>query len=162
RGLPGTSSSTSHSPTRCSTASSVRKFVMAFDASALPTAIYPYTLRTIMTVGGTPDTLTASGSLIVVNWKGSPFGSGWCLAGYERIYPQSDGSLLWVGGDGSARQYTNVATNVYKAPGIDHPDSVTVESGNFVRHLRSQAKVEFAPNGKHFATSDRLGLVTFF
>jgi RHS repeat-associated protein len=144
------------------TASRVQKFTLGFDASALPTGVYPYTLTTTFSLGGTPDSLSATGELIVVNRKTSPFGAGWWLAGYERIYVQDDGSLLWVGGDGSARHYDSVATNVFKAPAIDRPDSITVESGNFVRHLRSGAKVEFAPNGKHFATSDRLGLVTFF
>lgn len=144
------------------TASSVRKIVLGFDAGALPTGVYPYTLAATMSVAGTPDTVTASGTLIVVNWKTSPFGAGWWLAGYERIYPQGDGSLLWVGGDGSARHYTSADSGVYRAPGIDRPDSITMESGNFIRHLRSGARVEFAPDGRHFATSDRLGLVTFF
>jgi RHS repeat-associated protein len=144
------------------TASSVRKFVLAFDASALPTGVYPYTLTTTFSLGGTPDSTTASGELIVVNWKTSPFGAGWWLAGYERMYAQPDSSLLWVGGDGSARHYASPVSGIYKAPAIDHPDSITVESGNFVRHLRGGAKVEFSPDGKHFATSDRLGLVTFF
>jgi len=144
------------------TASKVQKFVLAFDASALPTGVYPYTVTTTFSLAGTPDSVSASGELIVVNRKTSPFGAGWWLAGYERLYPQADGSLLWVGGDGSARHYTSAGSGVYRAPGVDHPDSITVENGAFVRHLRGRATVEFAANGKHFATSDRLGLVTFF
>jgi RHS repeat-associated protein len=145
------------------TASSVRKFVMAFDASALPTGVYPYTLRVAMSVGGTPDTLVTSGSLVVVNRQASPFGAGWWLAGYERLYPQGDGSLLWVGGDGSATQYVNVATNVYAATAVDRPDSITVDaSGTYVRHLRSGATAEFTASGRHFITRDRLGVATRF
>ena len=145
------------------TASQVQKFVLAFDASAVPTGVYPYTVKVGYKLAGTPDTVTASGELLVVNRETSPFGAGWWLAGYERIFPQNDGSLLWVGGDGSARHYASVGSGVYRAPGIDRPDSITTDtSGNFIRHLRSGASTEFAPNGKHFATNDRLGVATFF
>jgi hypothetical protein len=104
----------------------VQKFALGFDASALPTGVYPYTLTTTFSVAGTPDSLSATGELIVVNRKTSPFGAGWWLAGYERIYPQADSSLLWVGGDGSARHYDSVAVNVFMAPAIDRPDRITV------------------------------------
>src|SRR5688500_3406596 len=40
------------------TASSVQKFVMAFDAVTLPTGVYPYTLRVTLSLGGPPDTIT--------------------------------------------------------------------------------------------------------
>ena len=143
------------------TAGSVQRLVLGFDAGTWPTGVYPYTLAVSMTSGGSPVAMSATGKLLIVNRKDSPFGTGWWLAGYERIYPQADSSLVWVGGDGSARLYTKNGT-VFRALDIDRPDSITLQGGTYIRYLRGGARVEFTSDGRHSATRDRLGLVTTF
>ena len=36
----------------------------------------------------------ASGNVIVLNRKNSPFGAGWAITGMEQLHPQADGTLL--------------------------------------------------------------------
>ena len=60
---------------------STRRIALTYDASADTMGIYPYTFSVTMTVGGSPQTLTASDTLVLVNRKASPFGSGWWCAG---------------------------------------------------------------------------------
>jgi YD repeat-containing protein len=136
------------------------------DASGDTTGVYPYTLSVTMTVNGSPQTLTASDTLVVVNRKDSPFGAGWWLAGYERLVRLGDGSKLWVGGDGSTRRYvrdTLRSGEAYGAVGFDRPDSLVLEGANYVRKLRHRARVEFdAQTGRHVATRDPLGFATMF
>ena len=60
---------------------------------------------------GSTQVYLDSGQVAMVSRVDSPFGDGWWLAGYERLYPlrpprtlsQPNDSLLWVGGDGSTR-----------------------------------------------------------
>ena len=79
-----------------------------------------------MSIGGTPDRVNASGSLIVVNRKTSKFGAGWWLVGLERLYSakgaaptSSDTTLLWVGGDGGTRRFRAVAAHTWVGDTVD-------------------------------------------
>ncbi|HKW12609.1 MAG TPA: hypothetical protein VJO33_19630, partial [Gemmatimonadaceae bacterium] len=151
------------------TPGATRRVVLGFDASALSTGIYPYTV-TITTVYGTQrQDATASGNLVIVNRKSSPFGSGWWLAGYETLYPVSGGGFLWVGGDGSTRRYDPVSgqTGVWAAESVDRPDTLKQETGYtgssaYVRYLPHGVRVQFDLFGRHIATVDRLHHVTVF
>ena len=143
---------------------STRRIALTYDASADTTGIYPYTFSVTMTVGGSPQTLTASDTLVVVNRKASAFGSGWWLAGYERLVPLPGGSLLWVGGDGSTRRYAPDPANpgVFRTLGLDRPDSLTLQGSTYVRMLRHRAQVQFDLSGRHVATIDPLNSTTTF
>jgi hypothetical protein len=89
---------------------STGRVALGYDASTDTTGVYPYTVTVTMTVAGSPQTLTASDTLVVVNRAASPFGAGWWLAGYERLVRLPGGGFLWVGGDGSTRRYVRDAT----------------------------------------------------
>ncbi len=101
----------------------------------------------------------------VVDRSQSAFGAGWWLAGLERLYFPTDGTLTWVGGDGSLRTYTKdpAHTSVYRAPSLTRLDSLVKDaSGQFIRYLPNKLHVRFNAAGQHIATITRLGDSTVF
>jgi RHS repeat-associated protein len=142
-----------------------RRIALAYDASSDTTGVYPYTLTVTMTVGGVPDTLTSSDTLVVVNRRTSAFGGGWWVAGYEQLVRLPGGGFLWVGGDGSTRRYvrdTLRAGEAYGAAGFVRPDSLVLDGSVYVRQLRHRARVEFDASGRHVATKEPHGVATTF
>lgn len=146
-----------------------RYFVLGTELSGAQTGLYPYVARVNF---GTGVVDSVRGLVAVVNRDTTTFGSGWWLAGYERLYPVRPGapfgtsadSLLWVGGDGSTRLY--VATDAgsgqahatYVAESFTRPDTLRLESGTtWVRVLPNGASTRFALSGRMTAAQDRLG-----
>jgi RHS repeat-associated protein len=135
-------------------------------AVADTTKVFDYTLE-LATIYPAPtgrQATAVSGKLIVVNRRRSGLGAGWWLAGLERLHGQSDGSKLWVGGDGSARIYTAAGTNVWTAANLDRPDTLRWDStaARFTRRLPGGIQVKFNAAGQHVATLNRLGHQTDF
>ncbi len=142
----------------------------AFDATDLPTNLYPIQVDFSMDFGGGAalQNATVQGDLAIVNRKGSEFGAGWWVAGYERLQRLPDGSLFWVGGDGSTRRYTRQYTNsanvtVYTARALTGLDSLSEwPDATFRRHMSRGAYVHFTSAGRHDQTVSSLGAVTRF
>ncbi len=110
-----------------------------------------------------PDT----GTFVVVNRSGSPFGAGWWLDGLETIQPIDTYRNLWIGGDGSTRMYrrTNTTDSVFLvSPAVDRPDTLIMHANNsgYRRRLPNGAYVEFNSSGQHTSTRDVLGHLTTF
>lgn len=104
-----------------------------------------------------------------MNRRASPFGAGWWLAGLERLHFLPGGSLLWVGGDGSARRYAPAGAGAWAVtPAYDRPDTLRYldDDGDgrpeYVRFLPGGARVRFDAAGRHGATVSRLGHATRF
>ena len=140
-----------------------RRIAAAMDAIDLTDSVL-YTaaleVKRIPT-SGTPAVDTVWFSLPVVNRTASPFGAGWWLAGVETLKVSS---MVWIGGDGSVRQYRAVpgVTGKWAATPIDHPDTIALVNGQYVRYLPDSLKVYFDAAGRHVATKNRLGHVTTF
>ncbi|HET7229748.1 MAG TPA: hypothetical protein VFJ16_07095, partial [Longimicrobium sp.] len=107
---------------------------------------------------------------IVVDRRGSVFGSGWWLAGLEQL-SLAGPTLLWVGGDGSARVYEQVAPGAYASAEPEGPDTivaraVTLYDGStaqgYVRKLPGKGEVAYTSTGRHLYTRNRLGHTTWF
>lgn len=135
---------------------------------ATTTGVTAYRLQvTNWYASGVQNADSVTREVAVVRRQGSPFGAGWWLAGLERMYAV-DSRLLWVGGDGSTRLYSPDAlnANVFRAPNLDRPDSITrvTESGATIyrRHLRGGTVVKFDASLRHVATINRLGHETSF
>ena len=146
-----------------------RRITVGFDAVTLATGLYPYTLTIQRITGGVYDTLvTFTGTVPIVNRKDSPFGPGWWLAGFEKLFfTVPAGQVLWVGGDGSARRYVRGGTvgadTAYVAKTVDSPDSLFhLSNGRWMRLLSDGAKVKFTSAGTHDSTTNRLGYSTVF
>jgi RHS repeat-associated protein len=149
-------------------AGQTRRVVVGFDAAALGTGVYAYSLE-IRRITGQSNTVlqTFSGRLPIVNRATSPFRAGWWLAGYEQLFFPADTTVLWVGGDGSARRYERIglrgADTAYAAPPLAHPDTLLhTTTGEWVRLVPGGVKVTFASSGHHSRTTNRLGYATLF
>jgi RHS repeat-associated protein len=137
-----------------------RRIVIGFDALSDVDSIYPYTLEVRNWFPTTNLATPVAGQYVVVNRSGSAFGAGWWLAGLEKL---NVATMIWVGGDGSVRQYQPVATNVWAAVNVDHPDTLRKDgSGNYTRYDADSVKVKFDPTGLHISTTNRQGHVTSF
>ncbi len=144
-----------------------RQVVLSFDASdpaAYPTGIYDYTMKVRFEYSPTARETTQTGKLIVVNRRNSELGRGWAVAGVERIYPVVSGPILWVAGDGSARIYSQLSTDVWVAPIGAYRDTLTRSGTPYVytRTLRHGVKVLYDAAGLHTATTNRMTQTTNF
>jgi RHS repeat-associated protein len=138
----------------------------AFDTI---TGIYPFQLVISKWSASTSSYTTLrtdTGSVAIVNRRDSPFGAGWWLAGWERLLIPASGPLMWIGGDGSVRQYTNTGTwggkTWYVARALDRPDTLYWDGSTYNRKVRGGSLVVFNDSGYHIRTINRLGYVTTF
>lgn len=145
-----------------------RRVMTNFSASDLATGLYPFQLELDRFVSGTGYTAirTDTGTIAIVNRFSSPFGAGWWLAGFEQLQFPADGSILWIGGDGSVRRYVNAGSWLgktwYVARPVDAPDTVSFDGTTYTRYLKAGAKVLFNSTGFHTQTISRLGYATVF
>jgi RHS repeat-associated protein len=149
-----------------------RRIVIPVDAQAhtLANGLHTYSLEVRATANGTTWPVTdTTGMLVVVDRSLSGrniFGAGWWLDGLEELFtvPGHPEQLLWMGGDGSTRLYTQVATDTFVVrPTLDRPDSIVkVSDMDFRRRLRNGAYVKFGNFLRHSETVNTLGHVTRF
>ena len=154
------------------TGGETRRISVGFDASAVPTGVYDYDFEVVRQYadGRVEAARTGSGRLAVVNRRESRFGAGWWLAGLEQLFRQGDGSLLWVGGDGSTRLYRPIADTAWVAAPHVRPDTLkrrwVAQSGStelrWVRVLPGRAEVRFDTTGLHVETVNPVGHRTVF
>jgi YD repeat-containing protein len=151
------------------------RIALGYDALNDATGVYPYKVKVVNWYGTTQLADSASGDLVVVNRKASPFGAGSWVAGVEQLNPAT---MVWTGGDGSVRKYLPTGTaNVWAAVTIDRPDTLkyvtnwavrdpgsgaTSTVSAYVRSLPHGVKVAFDASGRHFETRTRLGHTTRF
>jgi RHS repeat-associated protein len=144
-------------------AGSTRRIALTFDASAKATGIYPYALEVTRTYPGNgtgKDTVT--GEFVVINRMQSPFGPGWWLGGFERLINAGAATMLWVGGDGSARKYSKVNDSTWAAVAVNRPDMIMKRDTGFERLVPHGLVVRFGSVGQHVATVNRLSQATTF
>jgi RHS repeat-associated protein len=131
----------------------------------LPTNLYEYSVQVQALANGSEvaSSVPASDTLVVVNRRGSHFGAGWWLAGFEELKFVSSTKILWVGGDGSTRLYTKKdATAWVVEPAVDGVDTLSTDGSVYRRHLPDGARVVFNGGGQHVQTVNRRGHVTHF
>ena len=155
-------------------AGAMRQIALAIDGRTLAggpggandhSGVYAATLQVTSYTGATRLADTLSTTIAVVDRSQSPLGAGWWLAGLERLYFPSDGTLTWVGGNGSIRTYTKdpAHTAVYRAPSLTRLDSLVKDAGGqYIRYLPNRLHVRFNSAGQHIATITRLGDSTMF
>jgi RHS repeat-associated protein len=143
-----------------------RRIALGFSGPAvgLTTGVHDYVLEVTNVYSGSSQTTPASGKLVIVDRSGSSFGAGWWLAGLEQWNPAT---AVWIGGDGSVRQYTlrpgSVAPNrVWGIPAVTYPDSIREAASEFIRQLPDSVWVYFDAQGRHVRTRNRQGHVTTF
>jgi RHS repeat-associated protein len=132
------------------------RVVIGWDRLNDTTGVYSYTLdvANIYPASRLSASPAPSGEYVVVNRSQSEFGAGWWLAGLERLRLDS---MLWIGGDGSARVYRATGiTNVWAGPPVMRPDTLKKVGTEYVRLLPARAEVWFDAQGRHVRTVSRL------
>jgi RHS repeat-associated protein len=120
--------------------------------------------------GSLQATASDTGTVLVVDRRNGQFGSGWWLSGLESIVsiPSNPNAMMWIGGDGSARVYSQVGSSSVwvVTPTLDRPDTLlSVTSGGVTtwqRRLPNSAYVEFDNAGRHITTVNAKGYRTRF
>jgi len=142
-----------------------RQVVLSHDAMSDASGIYPITLTVRNQYSGGTYDATISDTMIVVNRNASVYGAGWSLAGIEELRLNQPGNkILWIGGDGSAKAYRNVGTNVWQAAAGTFRDTLRYDATaqTYTRTLRHRVQVVFDAQGRHFQTVNRAGQTTQF
>ena len=145
-----------------------RRIAVQWDGLNTSTGVYAYTLQVTNVYGTAQHAASAiSGEIAVVNRSGSSFGAGWWLAGLEQLqYRASDGSFLWIGGDGSTRRYLWAAPGVWRSSGVGRPETLRASGSSagsyYYRELPGGAQVWFDPSLRHAWTVSALGRYTWF
>ncbi len=83
-------------------ADSTSRISVQFDASNLTTGRYPYKATIFSNYQNSSIGGITSGNVIVLNRKNGPLGSGWGMAGVQRLHIQPDQNIVLTEGDGSA------------------------------------------------------------
>ncbi|HXG45461.1 MAG TPA: hypothetical protein VNJ71_11950, partial [Gemmatimonadales bacterium] len=150
-------------------ANGTRQIVLNYDASNDSTGVYPITVSVANVYDGGNQGTTISGNLIVINRKASRFGAGWSLAGVEQLYfnqpvGTTQGGILWVAGDGSAKLYSKLTATTWVAPAGAYRDTLVYSSAaqTYTRTLQHGIQVVFDAQGRHIQTVNRTGHVTQF
>lgn len=148
------------------TPASTRRIALGFSAPAegLTTGVHDYVLEVTRIYPDSNPMNSVSGKLAIVDRSTSYFGAGWWLAGLEK-WDRATG--VWVGGDGSVRQYVlrpgSVApSRVWGAPSVTYPDTIRELNGEFVRQLPDSVWAYFDAQGRHIRTRNRQGHITTF
>ncbi|MFL5403413.1 MAG: RHS repeat-associated core domain-containing protein, partial [Gemmatimonadales bacterium] len=147
--------------------STTRQIALSYDAPGYghQTGIYPFLLRIQNQYTGQVFDATLSDTLIVVNRSTSRFGAGVWIAGLEQlVLAQPNQSLLWIGGDGSAKVYRPAGTNQWIAPKGSFQDLISFDpvAREYTRALRHGVKVVFDTVGHHIRTVTRTQQPTTF
>ena len=132
-----------------------------FTTLGLPTpltglyrAIIQVTAKAGTTVVGTAVDTTVR--LVVVDRSTSQFGRGWWLDGLEQVVtgnmPDAN-HVLWIGGDGNARTFSQVTPRVWLGfTTLDRVDTLEHLGDTWVRYLPNGAYVTFDNAGRQIAT----------
>lgn len=142
-----------------------RVISLVYDGSNEPTGAHPYRLTVRSNYASGAQETVLSGKLLIVNRRASAFGEGWGLAGVEQILIQSDASMLWWGGDGSAKLYQWLGSNTWVAPPGGYRDTLRYAPppvNEYYRVLRHGVTVTYDAAGRHVRTTNRTGQVTTF
>ena len=132
------------------------------------TGVYNYQIeRDIQTFtpGGTFSPLqdTVTGSFVVVNRVGSPFGNGWSLDGWQEIVVNPDDSLLLIDGDGTQQIFeAPTAGAVYTSPSGDFSRMERLGDGRFQRTMKDQTVYTFNAQNQLETVRDRNGNVVTY
>ncbi|MCG8470093.1 MAG: hypothetical protein MJB57_18105, partial [Gemmatimonadetes bacterium] len=105
-----------------------------FDATAMSSGAYDYTLEVRAWYGGTPESAIDTVRVLIVNEQDSPYGAGWSIPGLQRLQTRANeddppagslGDVVVVEGDGSIAFFEETSTaGQYARPAGDFSELV--------------------------------------
>jgi RHS repeat-associated protein len=132
-----------------------------FDAAQhgmTQTAMHPVSIIvTTRFVGGSQEVKTINTSVMVVNERASQVARGWSIAGLQRLYPQSDGTVLITEGDGSATLFNDdCGPGCFSSPAGDF-SKLTLSGSVYTRAYPDSTKAAFSSSGFLTSVTDPFG-----
>lgn len=150
--------------------SNVNRLAAVFDATPLPTGAYNDTVvvRAYKRDGSFLE-YGAPVRILIVNEAGSPFGAGWSIVGFQRLYLQADGSVVITEGNGSIAYFAPQAGCSYSCtfttPRGDFTTLTSRGSGTdplYDRTYPDGTVLSFHPDGRLAYVRDRFGNQTTY
>ncbi|MBW4497678.1 MAG: hypothetical protein KME26_32380, partial [Oscillatoria princeps RMCB-10] len=101
----------------------------------------------------------SQGKILSVNTINSPWGSGWGLAGLQKLVENPNGSVLLIDGDGSELLFeaSPLATGAYMAPPGDFSTLERLADGTFRRTMKDETVYSFNGHNKLALVTERNG-----
>jgi RHS repeat-associated protein len=131
---------------------------MSFDASGMTTGIYPYNVRTTSNFDRSSVSSVNNAAVPIVNERNSAFGSGWGLAGLQRINFASNNAMLLVDGDGSYQVFNPAPIDLrgWRQEGVPGNGVWQLATDGFsVRQTVNLDPTLFVSSGTYFNTTIR-------
>lgn len=95
-------------------ADSTSRLGLQFDASSLPTGLYPFKAKVFSRYAQSAVGDFLEDQIAVVNRRSSPVGAGWGIGGLQRLHVQEDGRVLLADGDGSALVFVPAKVGIFR------------------------------------------------
>ena len=130
-----------------------------FPSSLMPSnrvGRYPYQATVFSNYLNSSIGGIASGNVIVLNRKNSPFGAGWAITGMEQLHPQADGTLLLTSGDGTALFFSG-GPDTFTSPPRDFSTLIKHPDGTYTRTFKDGTRINFNAQGQQTSVVDRNG-----
>jgi YD repeat-containing protein len=147
-----------------SSGSGASRLAAQFDATTLATGAYNYTVVARSWRSGAYQEATYPTRVLIENEIGSLVGAGWSIGGFQRIFVQSDASVVITEGDGSIAFFKAdlcpVNCNFAPAAG-DFTTLTTVGTyppiSGYTRQYPDGTIVTFSTSGLMMSVRDRFG-----
>jgi len=130
-----------------------------FDAASYATNTYPMEIQVTGLYGGTPRTAVVSTRFVAVNETNAAVARGWLVAGVQRLYSQSDGSVLITEGDGSA-VYFDVSLTAPAGEFSQLISGIPGGGSGWTRRYPDSTKVVFNSSGRMIEIHDRFNNIS--
>lgn len=139
-----------------------RQIGLLYRDSTSPSGIYPFQFSVENQYPGGNHAVVDSGFIMFVSRYNSQLGRGWSVAGVENLVfnqpvGRSNGDIMWIGGEGSAKRYYKLNSTTWVAPAGAFRDTLVYNAGTstYTRTLRHGVQVVFDASGRHIQTVAR-------
>ena len=138
---------------------STSRLSIQFDASNLVSGRYPYQATVFSNYLNSSIGGIASGNVIILNRKNSPFGVGWAVTGLQQLHPQSGSGVLLTSGDGTALFFSG-GPDTFTSPPRDFSTLIKNPDGTYTRTSKDGTSTNFNAQGHQTSVMDRNGNTT--
>ena len=153
----GTAGATAYTNTSQLIPGDVQRIGLQANAASLATGRYTYSVTT-GDVRSSITTATVSGSANLVNSANSAIGSGWTVAGLEKIVAASGGVMLDLGSGGKSLWFATGSGSTYTSPAGEFSTLVANSGGTYTRTFTNGFKIQFNSSGQETAALNTNGV----
>lgn len=133
----------------------IMQIALQGDARSLSTGRYDWRIDVTAHYSGGDVSSYTTGTVTVINHSSDPAGTGWQVAGVDRLYPVTGGAILDLGGGQSLWFAWNSGTQTYITPAGDFSTLVKNQNNTYTRTLKSGEAFNYDTTGKQTSFVDR-------